>query len=1020
MALVRKALCPLVRICCASLSMLLATTAASQSIGDWRPVPMRNAPPATTGFALIESPFETVLMLDGTSTTADYAFDGLTWQPFLSNLPRRDNAAFGRRGNEMVRFGGVANGQLFSDTWVSTTGGFTWTQASSPPSLLTDVSMAFDAASDRLVMVGMEPAGSWQTWFWQTGWTAGPSFATANARLVADELRGAALLFTEQPAGVAVSRLDGSAWTVLAQTAASFTFGEVAFDARRGRAVMLQPFDDLATVEWNGIGFDNAVPATGSFLPLASTAMVWFGARQELLLVLDRGNGLEVLRHAAASAPGARRFADPCGAAVLTLAPGSRAIPGATHTLQSDGPGSGLGLSVLGFTNADAGGLALPISLPGGSCGLQVDPAIVDIAGNSPATSSVSVTLPFSGALLGERYYAQFVFFANGGFPRATNGLEVQIGSPAIEGAFVESFDTALQRDPSASSATWSGGATAPGQIGGDGRHGSFDLSLAVQVAPGVYEIDTDNTVIPAARTLTGQQEVVTDGRFFFSDLSVPAGVTVRFVGTQPVQLFVRGSADVQGTLSVDAPDMPSVIQTSGPATGLPVTTFNARNSGVFGPTPGQPGGAGGPGGGRGGNGGDEGTDQGPTIVNGVDVTSGQDGDDVQLAAGHAYASLEVGTGGKGSLLTPATGMWQSPFPLVGSVYSGYFSPGGGGGGYRGAGSSPQQPQHTGTSTIVAGPLAAGGGSFAVLPYPASAPAGYSSLQHFAVGGSGGGGGGSHGYGLLSIGPNPIERWMAGHGGAGGGGVLVLRCGNRADVAGSLSARGGSGVVIAGDDPYSATTTDTYGISSPGGGGSGGSILVQARTASVSGSVDVSGGEGSVVGFMVNVLQSMTGGGGDGAAGYYRFETSGALQFTGTGVPAFSFADNRGPLQDTDDRSGSRSRWLRLSQTALPVYVRYELLVDINGLPVLFSDDPSVSPLAADDPAGAVQLRFQGARRDPVSGQPAAGSIGPWRPYARPGANSVNADFAELVRFDLVTDQTVGSVQVLDLKIVWR
>ena len=89
-------------------------------------------------------------------------------------------------------------------------------------------------------------------------------------------------------------------------------------------------------------------------------------------------------------------------------------------------------------------------------------------------------------------------------------------------------------------------------------------------------------------------------------------------------------------------------------------------------------------------------------------------------------------------------------------------------------------------------------------------------------------------------------------------------------------------------------------------------------------------------------------------------------------------------------------------------------------MPVLFSDDPSVSPLAANDPAGAVQLRFQGARLDPVTGAVVPGTIGPWRSRLAPGGGSLNGDRATALRFDLVVNKAVGNVAVRELRIVWR
>jgi hypothetical protein len=168
----------------------------------------------------------------------------------------------------------------------------------------------------------------------------------------------------------------------------------------------------------------------------------------------------------------------------------------------------------------------------------------------------------------------------------------------------------------------------------------------------------------------------------------------------------------------------------------------------------------------------------------GEDLTSGADGEDVGVPAGHAYAGSIGATGGAGAELTPSTGMSPNlpSSQLLGSIYLPHVSPGGGGGGFSLTGGVPNTPTG-GVGTLIIGtfsntPARPGGASFSLLPYPpASPPPNYTSLNHFIVGGSGGGGGGSHGIGLIGI-ASAVERWMAGSGGTGGGGAMAIRCGN--------------------------------------------------------------------------------------------------------------------------------------------------------------------------------------------------------------------------------------------------
>ena len=158
---------------------------------------------------------------------------------------------------------------------------------------------------------------------------------------------------------------------------------------------------------------------------------------------------------------------------------------------------------------------------------------------------------------------------------------------------------------------------------------------------------------------------------------------------------------------------------------------------------------------------------------------------------------------------------------------------------------------------------------------------------------------------------------------------------------------------------------------------------------------------------------------GAGATGFYRLESQLGNTWQGIGVPAFS-GNAAGALFDRDARTGSRSTWLLPSSPTLPVYLRYELLVDIGGNTVLFSDDPNVSTLLADDPNGPVRLRFQGGRLDPLTGQVPASTVGPWRTTLRSGAQSLNRDLATALRFDLVVDKGLGVTAVRELRICWR
>ncbi len=565
---------------------------------------------------------------------------------------------------------------------------------------------------------------------------------------------------------------------------------------------------------------------------------------------------------------------------------------------------------------------------------------------------------------------------------------------------FTETFANSTNLELSTAGGLWNAGAR-PAQIGYDGRHGRFLPTLGNPVGGNVYEWNTDSFVIPAAHSFTGLEYTITDGKFYFTDFILPEGVTIRFTGSTPPQIWARGTIDVRGSLLLNAAAMPSWVPTSGLAAGQRVSDFNARG-GTSAAAPfvvGQPGGAPGPGGGAGGRGGNE------CQGNGASSNyNGANGEDVQVAAGHAYTSSVAGTGGRGSTLNPPTGPAAPNTPLLGSVYRAFFAPGGSGGGFSLAGAAPTV-NPLGVMNIGTAPAA--GSQFSLLPYPPVVlpNPNYSSLDHFVVGGSGGGGGGSHAFGTIYI---VGDVYSAGAGGSGGGGAMAMRAGGNLIVTGaaSLQAKGGDGVLITGDDRTSGTADVNWGISSPGGGGSGGSFLLQAAgDLTMNGAIDTSGGAGSRTGSISNAAINVISQAGAGSAGFFRLEAGGALAVGGTTVPTYNAGVNAATLTDGDPFSGCTSLWRSSGLIFPPQWVRYELDVDTDGngtVDVTYTDTGDVGTVKANDPNGPVIVLFQGASFTQASNEPTAGTIGPWRDGVGTTAGTgINADSPLGFRFNL-------------------
>lgn len=586
--------------------------------------------------------------------------------------------------------------------------------------------------------------------------------------------------------------------------------------------------------------------------------------------------------------------------------------------------------------------------------------------------------------------------------------FRVDAGNP-VPTPISETFENDGFLDRDVSGGTWASGRAIPARIGGSGVLGSFDYSTGLNSPPlsANYVFSTDAQTFGADRTLFGDQIVVTDGVFEFTDFIVPSGVRVVFQGSRPAIIKVRGAVRIDGELSVNG--------------SAPSASYDARGTqngiGQPGnPNPGEVGAAGGAGAGDGGHGGQSCLGFGTTAA-----MFGSPGEDCVALGSSGYAGQLSGTGGRGGLIFPATGLRTSvSFNLFFSI-SGMVNGGGGGGSFLGAG---QQGQIIRTFTSVPtdiGPGAAGGQTVGFI----GLPPGVLSLDHFLVGGSGGGGGGTHPVNMTqtevngggAFGPKP---WHAGGGGGGGGGALALRVGRSFDIAapGVLSAKGGGGA---------QHLTSLTGPPSPGGGGSGGSVVIQIEDANRfvnQGSVDVSGGAGTFISNRQFNNATVDGGGGQGGHGYVRLEgENSSVSRLGTVVgPASVGAQNIGVLaaNDGDLRTAFQSKWRSTRQIFPPRMLSYQVTALVNGQQVVYTDDP-----AAFNPADRndlpIRIYFQGGRVNPATNA-LEGDEGPWRNYvaeSAPIGQTIAEDRATGFRFmivfnrDIETDVVIEDVTVI-------
>lgn len=241
------------------------------------------------------------------------------------------------------------------------------------------------------------------------------------------------------------------------------------------------------------------------------------------------------------------------------------------------------------------------------------------------------------------------------------------VGQP-IDDALSENFDNALRQDSSItvneglSMAGWDGNNSNVLKAGfgfsGDASLGRFDppnVDITVN-------LDTDFQTFPLFSGATPEAQpgtVVAGGVFNFTDFHLPANVTLRIRGNNPVVIACTGNVLIEGTIDLDAAD------------GTDDVTFDSAI------TP-APGGQGGPGGGKGGDGHPVIVPAGGTIKFMQTPQFGQSG----------FAPGNTGPGGGGGGQSGCTMPWT---PFVGdptctafdAAGDGSRGPGGGGGSFN-------------------------------------------------------------------------------------------------------------------------------------------------------------------------------------------------------------------------------------------------------------------------------------------------------------------------------------------------
>ncbi|MCA8972408.1 MAG: hypothetical protein KDC95_21650, partial [Planctomycetes bacterium] len=625
------------------------------------------------------------------------------------------------------------------------------------------------------------------------------------------------------------------------------------------------------------------------------------------------------------------------------------------------------------------------------------------LPGGCPLLVAPLVVLPVSVDAQGRGYFA-FAGPASNAFT-ALNSQMVVLDMPTMRlqssngiaaGPFTgtvqvaEDFKTQTALDPDLEGAVWNNGKVVPAELGGSGVLGEFrasdgrDTATFDNAGRRIYEFDVDALTVPASSTLTGAPIMVNSGVLEYANFRVAATEHVRFVGSKPVVLRVAGTVRVDGVVD------------------LYVGEFSKQK--VTDPMPSRLGGA------RGGSGGEIPTKNLPI--------AGGDGGDVIVPRGHPRAVQAVGTGGKGSSAFPVTGknvdvVW---IMLQGfDIFVRQMSAGGGGGSLFDAGATYAATGGDVVKTAaipILGPYTAAefppptlpGSYFPVLPEVAS----LASVDTFLLGGAGGGGTGTHAA-YTAVKSNYV--WSPGGGGAAGGGAIAVRSGGLISVDGELRARGADG-------PTTSNSNGQPPAITPGGAGSGGSVLLQSvrSVTATKGAIDVRGGSAGKF-YEVSQLLDVAVNGGKGGAGYWRAEslTIPKVADFPQSQPPVDVTKNLAILRpaDFETRSGVGSKWYRFRSNSH--YVGYEIDALVDGNPVTFSDrDPLLKQAKEGE---AVVASFQSAQLD------ASGNVVVATSWSTGTVQPINLDRnrGDAMRFFLSLDTsktTTGKVEVVAVRMV--
>jgi hypothetical protein len=428
------------------LNQLVPTSTWEWDGNDWRESPPAGPVARMYAAAAYDSARDRVVLFGGGVLRRDYTWewDGDSWierRPEVRPQARwvHDMAYDSRRGR-VVLFGGEDNDNdpAFDDTWEWDGAEWVERQPIRKPPAQTGHVMAYDAARGRTVLLSALPNADPPTWEWDgTDWIPrsglGPGFRNFGA-MAYDALRQRTVFFGGFGAPKETWEWDGNTWTRKQPTQSPDADEgiEMAFDEARAR-IVLSGGNDLPVWEWDGTGWTQRTPANS--IPLFGHVMVYHrGSERMVALEGSLGGTWEYFTTEPASYTS---LGSGCvgSAGVPTLAAAAFSRPWAEDDFQlelTQAPPGSMAILLLGISNAQWGGLTLPLDLspfnmPGCTLYTSIQAQMGTVAAGGVATWSI----PIGSAPSGTTFFTQALVFDPSANPR---GLTLSNAGTAVVG----------------------------------------------------------------------------------------------------------------------------------------------------------------------------------------------------------------------------------------------------------------------------------------------------------------------------------------------------------------------------------------------------------------------------------------------------------------------------------------------------------------------------------------------------------------------------------------------------------